>query len=184
MKQLVLLLWAVGGLCLFAQTSDHYVVKTTGDTLFGSLKYKSGDDMRNKITIKVDDTTKVTLKASEVKYVKDGKDEYITFEPEGEKESYFLRIWVKGYLELYEWQVPSTLSNSSKIEYIPYFRKRGDKDLIELFHKDWKYQLAEVMDDYEELARDVEKGKYHMEDMGDAVKAYNEWREGDAGDDD
>jgi hypothetical protein len=182
MKRMLLLLMVGFGLSLNAQTdeivpdADHYVVKVNGDTIFGKLKYASSDDIKNKITVKVNDTLKYSLKASEIVYFKDGDKEYVTFQPEGEEGHYFLKIWQLGtYLSLYEWQVPADLSGA-KVEFYPYIRKKGEKTYTEL-ETHWAKHLVEFIDEYEELADEVWKNKYKYEQMGEIVKKYNEWKE-------
>ena len=183
MKKIILLLILAIGTAGYSQTEDatdvDFLIKTTGDTLTGKFKYKDGDGgIKTKISVKVNDTLKVNLKASEVKYFKEGKSEYITFEPEGEEGTFFLKIWVLGkYLELYEWQLPSDLSGGNKIEYIPYVRKKGEKTFTEIDHLNWKKQLPEIIDDYEDLADDVWRGKYKLDQLGDVITMYNEWKE-------
>jgi hypothetical protein len=180
MKKLLLLAGLVMGLSAYAQVEDyrdpdHFVVKTSGDTIFGKLKYTSSDDIKNKIVVKVNDTLKYTIKASDVKYFRDGDKEYLSFQPEME-DYYFIKIWQEGkYLSCYEWQVPAELSGS-KIEYLPYIRQAGDKTFVELdLH--WAKHLVEYIEDYEELADDVWKGKYKLEQLGDVIRRYNEWKE-------
>lgn len=179
MKKLILLLALGTSLLSFAQEVDykdplHYVVKTTGDTIFGKLKYTSSDDIKNKIVVKVNDTLKYTLKAEEVKYFRDGEKSYRSFQPDME-EYYFIKIWEEGkYLSLYEWQVPSELSGA-KIEFLPYIRQNDDKTYIELDVK-WTKHMSELMSDNKEMADDIWKNKYKLEQMGDVVRHYNEWK--------
>ncbi len=184
MKKLFLLFLITFGVAVYAQTEDapelgDFVIKTNGDTVFGKFKYLSGEgDIKTKLSIKVNDTLKVSLKASEIKYFRSGKDEYTTFQPDGEEGHYFIKILVIGaYLELYEWQVPGEISGGSKIEYIPYLRKGGKKEFTELDLAYWKKHLPEFIDDYEELADEVWKGKYKLEELDVVVKKYNEWKE-------
>jgi hypothetical protein len=186
MKKLLLLFVMAMSIAAYSQTDESdddntndFLIKTSGDTIRGKFKYKSGEgDIKNKITVKVNDTLKLTIKASEVKYFKDGKDEYITFQPEGEEGHFFIRIWTLGkYLELYEWQVPFDISGGSKIEYVPYIRKKGKSEFIEMDHAYWKKDLPEIIGDYEELADDVWRGKYKIEQLGEVITLYNEWKE-------
>lgn len=170
------------GISTYAQTeefvpdSDHYVVKTNGDTIYGKLKYMSSDDIKMKISVKVNDTLKYSLKASEVSYFKDRDKEYTTFKPEGEENHFFLKIWQRGkYLSLYEWQIPLD-GGGGKIEYYHYIQKAGDKEYIELAVH-WQKHLVEFIDDYEELADEVWRNKYKTEELGDVIKKYNEWKE-------
>lgn len=179
-KKTLLLFAMTIGASGFSQTDGvDFLVKTTGDTLTGTFKYKSSEgDIKSKITVKVNDTLKVTLKASEVKYFKEGKNEFISFVPKGETGHYFLRIWVLGkYLELYEWQLPSDLSGGKKIELIPYIRKKGENDFKELDPGSWKKTLPDMISDYEELSDAVWKGKYKMDQLGEIITKYNEWKE-------
>jgi hypothetical protein len=154
MKKLLLLLVLGLGLSTYAQVEDyrdpdHFVIKTNGDTVFGKLKYTSSEDIKSKIVVKVNDTLKHTFKASEVKYFKDGEKEYLSFQPEME-DYYFIKIWQEGkYLSCYEWQVPSEISGS-KIEFI---------------------------EDDVQLADDVWKNKFKLEQLGDIIHRYNEWKE-------
>ena len=178
MKKILLLLAISIGISGYSQTDDNFLIKVDGDTLRGVFKYKSGEDIKTKITVKVNDTLKVTLKAAEVKYFKEGKDEYISFQPQGETGHYFVKIWVMGkYLELYEWQLPLDLSGGSKTEFIPYVRKRGEKDFLELDPGTWKKILPDLINDYEELSDAVWKGKYKLDQLGEIVTKYNEWKE-------
>lgn len=185
MKKAILFIALTIGAIGYNQAQDikevDFLVKTTGDTLTGKFKYKDGSGgIKAKITVKVNDTLKVTLKASEVKYFKEGENEYISFEPKGEEGSYFIKIIVLGkYLELYEWQLPVELSDGKKIELFSYIRKKGDKTFMELDHVTWKKELPNIIGDYEELADAVWKGKYKLEQLGEIITMYNKWKEGD-----
>ena len=44
-------------------------------------------------------------------------------------------------------------------------------------HSYWKKALPEFIEDYEELADDVWRGKYKIEQMGEVIQMYNEWKE-------
>lgn len=186
MKKIILLFVFAISIVGYSQTedavvkNDDFLIKTTGDTITGKFKYKSGEgDIKAKITCVVNDTTpKLTIKAAEVKYFKEGKNEYISFQPEGEKGDFLLKIVVLGkYLEQYEWQMPLDLSGGKKIEYVAYVRKKGDQKFVELDHSTWKKVLSDIIEDNEELADAVWKGKYKLEQLGEVVNKYNEWKE-------
>jgi hypothetical protein len=104
-------------------------------------------------------------------------NEYYSFVPEGQKESFFMRVWAIGYYELFEWEVPSTISKSVLIEYRPLLRKKGDAEFIKLDNKYWKKQLSALFADYKELSIDIKKGRYPMEEMNHIIDRYNEWKE-------
>jgi len=177
-KQLLLLLALSVGLTSYAQVvdyrdPDHYVIKLSGDTIFGKLKYTSGDDIKNKIMVKVNDTLKYNFKAEELVYFKDGVKSYRPFQPDMEA-YYFIKIWEEGkYLSLYEWQVP--LEVSDKMEFLAYIRQNDDRSYVEL-EVHWQKHIASLISDYKELADEVTKGKYKMEQLGDVVKHYNDWK--------
>lgn len=157
---------------------DHFIVTNDGDTIYGALKYLSADGgIKNTITVKVSDTLKLTFSANEIVYFEEGMLEYVSMVPDGFKEKYFVRVWSIGYLELYEWEVPYSVNPSNLIEYRPLLRKKGDTQFIKLDHKHWKKQLAAVLADYKQLADDVKKGRYPMDEMGHVIDRYNEWKE-------
>jgi hypothetical protein len=181
MKKILLLIAMGLGISTYAQEvieidADHFVVKTNGDTIFGKLKYMSSDDIKTKISVKVNDTLKYSLKASEVAYFKDGDKEYTTFQPEGEELHYFIKIEQRGkYLSLYQWQIPLE-GGGGKVEFYYYLQKGKDKDYVELAPH-WSKHLIEFIDDYEELADEVWKNKYKQEELPEVIKKYNEWKE-------
>jgi len=159
--------------------SDYFVVTTKHDTIYGHLKYQTSDgELHNKVVVKVNDTTKVTYKASELIYFEEGINEYYSFVPAGQNESFFMRVWATGpYLELFEWEVPFALSKSTLIEYRPLLRWKGKKEFIDLDHKNWKKQLADLFIEYKELSDDIKNGRYPMDEMNHIVDRYNEWKE-------
>ena len=144
MKNFLVLLMFVAVTSAYAQRrSDHFVVTAKGDTIYGHLKYQTSDgELHNKIVVKVSDTLKLTFQAKELLYFEEGLNEYYSFVPEGQKESFFMRVWAIGYYELFEWEVPSTISKSVLIEYRPLLRKKGDAEFIKLDNKYWKKQLS------------------------------------------
>lgn len=161
---------------------DHFVVTTKGDTIYGYLKYFSRTrGIHDKITVKVSDTLKLTFTADEIVYFEEGKNQYVSFIPKGQNEHFFIRIWSVGYYELFEWEVPMHLSRSKrKIEYRPLLRRKGETDFIDLHPRKWKKQLADLFSDYPELADDVRKGMYPLDEMGHVIDRYNEFKEDEA----
>jgi hypothetical protein len=179
MKNIFLAFMMVSALGAFAQRrSDHFVVTVKGDTIYGQLKYQTNEgELHNKVVVKVHDTLKLTFQAEELLYFEEGLNEYYSFVPEGQKESFFMRVWAIGYYELFEWEVPSTISKSVLIEYRPLLRKKGDAEFIKLDNKYWKKQLSALFADYKELSIDIKKGRYPMEEMNHIIDRYNEWKE-------
>lgn len=182
MKKIFCFILVLGSSITFAQQrlTDHFVVTTKGDTLFGHLKFLTSEgEIHNKITIKVSDTLKLTFKANEVIYFEEGMNEYYSFVPEGFKDYYFMRVWAMGVAyELFEWEVPANISKKKAlIEYRPLLRKKGSTEFIDLIHHNWKKQLAHEFSDYPELCRDILKGKYPMDEMNHIIDRYNEFVE-------
>jgi hypothetical protein len=178
MKNFLLLCTVACNLMYAQRHSDHFVVTTKGDTIYGHLKYQtSGGELHNKVEVKVNDTLKLSFEARDLIYFEEGLNEYYSFVPEGQKESFFMRVWAVGYYELFEWEVPYSISPSALIEYRPLLRKKGDKEFIKLDPKLWRTQLANLFSDFEELATDVKKGRYPMDEMNHIIDRYNEWKE-------
>jgi hypothetical protein len=156
------------------RNSEHYVVKNNGDTIYGKLKYTSGDDIKNKIMVKENDTLKHNFKAQEIKLIRDGEKYYKVFQPDLE-EYFFIKIWEEGkYLSLYEWQTPSDF-NDGKIEFIVYVRQNDDKSFVQL-ETHWQKHIAELIADNAQMADDILKSKYKMEQLGDVIRHYNDWK--------
>jgi hypothetical protein len=179
MKNFLFLLMFVLASSAYAQRrSDHFVVTVKGDTIYGNLKYQTSEgELHNKVVVKVHDTLKLTFQAEELLYFEEGLNEYYSFVPEGQKESFFMRVWAIGYYDLFEWEVPSTISKSVLIEYRPLIRKRGETEFVKLDGKLWKKQLAALFEDYRELSIDIKKGRYAMDEMNHIIDRYNEWKE-------
>jgi|SRR5688572_20248120 len=180
MRRLILLFVFACGISGFAQIDPegNLLIKTNGDTITGVFKYASGDDIKTKISVKINDTLKISLKAEEVKFFRDGDVEYVTFQPDGETGHFFVKIMTKGsHLELYEWQMPLSLTGGNKPVFIPYVKKAGHKEYIEIDVAHWKKQFPEYIEDYEELADDVWRGRYAIEQLKEIVIKYNEWKD-------
>jgi hypothetical protein len=153
---------------------EHYVVKNNGDTIYGKLKYTSGDDIKNKIYVRVNDTLKFNFKAEEIKMFRDGEKYFKVFQPDME-EYFFIKIWEEGkYLSLYEWQTPSDF-NGGKIDFFAYVRQNDDRSYVQV-ETHWQKHIAALMSDHKELADEIVKNKYKMEQLGDVVRHYNDWK--------
>jgi len=181
MKQLLFLLPVFCMSTLVAQRhSDHFVVTNNRDTIYGHLKYQNSEgDMHNIIKVKVNDTLKYSFSAKDIIYFEEGINEYYSFVPHGQSEHFFMRVWATGnHMELFEWEVPMSISKKKHlIEYRPFLRKKGDADFVELDHKHWKKQLADMMADYPELAADILSGMYPMDEMNHIIDRYNEFKD-------
>lgn len=155
--------------------TEQYGILLNGDTIHGHIKHKgSQGELKTKITCKVNDTLKYTWKPKDLKYFRVGKDEYITFQPEGAQAIQFVRIWVKGYIELYEWEAPEEEGGG----FYPYIRKRGETNFTEVDIKYWKDQIAEIIaTDNEEMAEKMYKGKHKLEDLDMIIQDFNDWKE-------
>lgn len=180
MKKLLLLFLLGIGVVSYGQVADyrdaeHYVVKNNGDTIYGKLKYTSSDDIKTKINVKVNDTLKYNFKAEEIKLIRDGEKYFRSFQPDME-EYFFIKIWEEGkFLSIYEWQTPSDY-NDGKIEFIVYLRVADDKSYIKL-ESHWQKHMVQFIGDNKQMADDISKNnKYKMEQLGDVVRHYNEWK--------
>ncbi len=181
MKKLVLaLIVAIVGHLGYSQITSygdpqHYVVKTNGDTIYGKLKYTSSDDIKTKVNVKVNDTLKYNLKTEEIKFMRDGEKYFKTFQPDME-EYFLIKIWEEGkYLSIYEWQTPADY-NDGKIEFIVYLRVEDDKSFIRL-ESHWQKHIVQFIGDNKQMSDDILKNnKYKMEQLGDVVRHYNDWK--------
>jgi hypothetical protein len=178
MKQLFLLLFGIPVFSAsYAQTTKGYeegfVVTNAGDTVRGEIKHKSGDEIKDRIYVRVTEEDKRNYKTTDIQYFQAGDESYITQEIDGEK--VFLLEWSVGYLELYEEQIPGSSEGSSS--YQAYIRKAGEKELVAIKPGSWKKQILSYISDDTQLAGEVEKNKYKLEELGTIIRLYNEGKE-------
>jgi|GEM_PF-6841721 len=181
MKTFLLLLSIVlAPALLSAQSSsgyaDGFVVTNEGDTIKGQIKHRSGDEIKDRIYLKISEEEKRNYKTTEIRYFQVGNESFISHEIEGEK--VFLMEWQTGYLELYEEQIAYSQGGQDAFTYQPYIRRAGEQELVPVKVGGWKKQILGYISDYEELAGEVDKNKYKLEQLGDIVKKYNEWKDG------
>ncbi len=168
------------GTALYAQGSnkgfeDGFAVLATGDTLKGGIKFKSGDEIKDRITIKISEEEKRTYKASDLKSFTAGNETFISYKLDDGV--VFLKELASGAIELYEHQIPFTQGGSDTFKYEMYYRKQGETTLILLKQSSWKKQVAELIADNATLAQQVEKGKVKLDDLPDLIRNYNAQKE-------
>lgn len=150
---------------------DGFAVLASGDTLKGAIKFKSGDEIKDRITIKISEEEKRTYKASDLKSFTAGNETFISYKlDEG---VVFLKELALGAIELYEHQIPFTQGGSDTFKYEMYYRKQGDTSLTLIKQGSWKKQVAELIADNSALAQQVEKGKVKLDDLASLIQNYN-----------
>jgi hypothetical protein len=164
----------------FAQGSnkgfeDGFAVLVNGDTLKGGIKYKSGEEIKDRITIKISDEEKRTYKASELKSFTAGNETFISYKLNDEM--VFLKELARGAIELYELQIPFTQGGSDIFKYELYYRKQKETTLTPIKQGSWKKQVAELIADNASLAQQVEKGKIKLDDLPALIRNYNAQKE-------
>lgn len=161
----------------FAQKGyyDGYVIKTaTGDTVFGMIKHKSGDEVKEKITLKISEEEKETLDPKEITSFVAGEEEYFSIIPPDEEELVFMRRLSYGALTLYEWQYIYE-QNGTQYQYDLYIQKEGETGMTFIKPGSFKKQMAEFVSAYPELTTEVEKGKYKIDNIVELVNKYNQF---------
>lgn len=154
---------------------DGFAVLASGDTLKGGIKFKSGDEIKDRITVKISEEEKRTIKASELKSFTAGNETYIAYKlDEG---VVFLKELAFGAIELYEQQIPYTQGGADTYKYELYYRKHGETSLTLIKQGSWKKQVAELIADNTSLAQQVEKGKVKLDDLPTLIKNYNAQKE-------
>lgn len=150
---------------------DGFAVLASGDTLKGLIKFKSGDEIKDRITIKISEEEKRTYKASDLKSFTAGNETFISYKFNDGVE--FLKELALGYIELYERQIPYTQGGADIFKYEMYYRKQGETTLTLIKQGSWKKQVAELVADNPTLVQKLEKGKIKMEDIPALIQNYN-----------
>lgn len=168
------------GSVMYAQGSnkgfeDGFVVLAAGDTLKGGIKFKSGDEIKDRITLKISDEEKRTFKASELKSFTAGSETFISYKLDDGV--MFLKELAHGAIELYELQIPFTQGGSDTFKYEMYYRKQGESSLTLIKQGSWKKQVAELIADNSALVQQVEKGKVKLDDLAALIQNYNSQKE-------
>lgn len=154
---------------------EGFAVLTTGDTLRGGIKFKSGDEIKDRITIKISEEEKRTIKASELKSFTAGNERYIAYKLDDGV--VFLKELAYGLIELYEQQIPYTQGGADTYKYEMYYRKQGESELTLIKQGSWKKQVVELISDNPTLVQQVEKGKVKLDDLPTLINKYNAQKE-------
>jgi hypothetical protein len=168
------------GAAAYAQGSnkgfeDGFAVLAAGDTLKGGIKFRSGDEIKDRITLKISEEEKRTYKATELKSFTAGNETFISYKLNDEM--VFLKELARGSIELYELQIPFTQGGSDTFKYEMYYRKQGETSLTLIKQGSWKKQVAELIADNSALAQQVEKGKVKLDDLASLIQNYNSQKE-------
>lgn len=154
---------------------DGFAVLASGDTLKGGIKFKSGEEIKDRITIKISEEEKRTYKASDLKSFTAGNDTYISYKLDNGVE--FLKELALGFIELYERQIPFTQGGADRFKYEMYYRKQGETTLTQIKPGSWKKQVVELVADNPTLVQQVEKGKLKIDDLPALIQNYNSQKE-------
>lgn len=153
---------------------EGYAVTNEGDTVKGMVKHKTGDEIKDKITVKKSEEEKVTLKAAEITGFVVGDEEFRTIVLD--KDKVFMKRLAAGPVFLYEYQYINENSGSYTPVFEVYITKEAEKSLVMVKPGSFKKTVATYISDYPELAVDVDKGKYKIDDIEQVILKYNSWR--------
>lgn len=157
---------------------EGFVILTSGDTLEGMIKHKSGEEIKEKISLKVSDEEKYTYKPSDLLRFNAGGDVFVSGQVEGEEGPVFLKLLEEGPINLYEYQYSMDQSGSLIAKYEVYIVIEGKPEMINIKPGNFKKLIAGYVSDYPSLATGVEKNKYKIDDIQKVVHEYNAFKLG------
>lgn len=163
-------------LCISAQTKGYepgFVVTVKGDTIRGEIKHKSGEEIKERVLIKLSEEEKETVKTEDISLLIAGNETYVRMLVG--KESLLLLEMSAGALELYEHQELYLQNGQDAIRYTMYLRRAGETEFTVIKPGGWKKQVAEFISDYTELADEL--NKHSLEELPSVITAYNQWKE-------
>jgi hypothetical protein len=154
---------------------EGYVILSNGDTIEGAIKYKSGEEIKDKLTLKVTEEDKRTYKAADLSGFMAGEAQFISAKIDDT--NLFLKKLSEGKISLYELQIPSSQRNSDVFKYVMYIIKEKQKEYIELKASNWKKTVAEMITDNDDITQQIEKGKVKLDELPAVIQLYNETEE-------
>lgn len=152
---------------------EGYVITLKGDTLKGTVRHKAGEEIKERVNVKVNDTTKVNLKMEEILEFTSGDDRYITGFLEKEGPRVPLRVLSDGRLFLLEYQTLLMNGGNQAIRYEMYAFNPRDSVYTLLRPISWKKQVEGLMTDSPEMKDIMEKTKYKFEEIKLVFDQYN-----------
>jgi hypothetical protein len=157
------------------QNWEGYVITVSLDTLFGTVKHKSKDELKEKIHFRASDTLKRFYRYDEMVEFMSGDERYIigTLDEDGEKVP--LRVISEGRIRLYEHQNLIQQGGNYKVRYDLYAFNTKDSVYTPLRNMGWKKQLEEIFTESTELVEFIRNGKHKMEDLKDLFDRFNRW---------
>lgn len=160
---------------LFSQNPKGYeegsVLLTSGETIKGWIKFKSGEEIKNRLTIILNEQEKRTYKHSDIVSFETPDASFISYEIA--KEGVFLRVLADGAIQLYELQYAFSQGSSDSYKYEMYIRRQGEKDLVAIKQGSWKKQIVEYIADNSAILQQLEKGKIKQDELPVLIQQYN-----------
>jgi len=172
---LVILFITTGFLSGQKQNWEGYVITVSLDTLHGTVKHKSKDELKEKIFLRVSDTLKRFYRYDEMREFVSGDERYIIADLEGEGTMVPLRVISDGRIRLYEHQNLMQQGGNYKVRYDLYAFHTTDSVYTPLRNIGWKKQLEELFVDSTEVVEFIRNGKHKMDDLKDLFDRYNRW---------
>lgn len=151
---------------------DGWVVSLAGDTIFGQVRHKSGDEIKERINVKVNDTLRYNLKVEELKAFMSGDEYYLTGFLEKDGPRVALRVLSEGKLYLFEYQTLLMQGSNNAIRYEIYAFNPADSVYTLLKPINWRKQLEGMMADIPEMG-EVWSKKYKFDEVKLIFDQYN-----------
>lgn len=162
---------------VFSQTKGYvngYILTTSGDSITGEIKHKSGEEIKERVYVKLSEEEKKTVKIEDILYMVAGNESYISYKVNSEQ--LLLKELSIGALNLYEHQFLFNQGGKDVIKYSLFIKRNSDKELTEIKPGGWKKQLSEFLGENQSLVEDINKNKYSLEDLSTVITRYNNWK--------
>jgi hypothetical protein len=174
---LILLFFFVCSLTTWGQKKNYegYVVTLAGDTLRGTVKHKTGEELKEKIFIRVSEEEKHFFKIEELNAFASGDEYYVVDTLIKGEERVPIRIIANGYLKLMEYQTLMQQGGNAKVKYELYCYHSQDLTYTLIRNSGWKKQLEEWFSENTELLSQIRNNKIKLDDLKDLFDQHNRW---------
>lgn len=151
------------------------LVLEIGDTIAGEIYFKSKDGIKDRFVLKDKEEERTYFKAEQVREIHVDSNLYIKAKPD--KEIVFLRLLTEGKLSLYEYEYLRDFQGQYTKAYDLYFVKEGSTEFqpLSTSPRAWRKQLEELMQDHNDLVRQISEKQYEPENSRTVFELYNRW---------
>jgi hypothetical protein len=152
---------------------EGLAITNDNDTVRGMIKYKSGEEVSDRIYVKISEEEKKNFKAADIKYFEANEERFVSREIEKNAGPVFLKILAEGAINLFEYRYGLDQGGKTIMRFELYYDIDGNA-VGSIKPGGWKKTAADLIKDCEEVLKDFNSKKYNIDDLPTIIMSYNE----------